>query len=224
MQSWDNEVDHLKDYLYPESYLLDVLSHNHLLGIFAKFLHQIFPLIISKISPCDEKHTNYHANQVTLISPHPNRFHTFTVLASVLRFCDDHDACALFHQLQVGVLSCLTHNKLGSLIQSVRTIVQKFSLFMSNWESGVSTDWSYFSSILGGCHAVYHFPNNTPNDSRFVHYDLHRVTSFFLDFCQASEALRHALMAMAGPHYLDITNKNDQIYLSISNSHHDPLS
>jgi len=101
---------------------------------------------------------------------------------------------------------------------------QKFSLFMSSWEFDISTNWSDFSSILGSCHAVYHFPNSTSNDSRFVHYDLHHVTSFFLDLCQPSEALQPTLMAMEGPHYLDMTNENDYIYLSVLDSHHDPIS
>jgi len=95
---------------------------------------------------------------------------------------------------------------------------------MSNSESVISTDWSNFSYTLGGYHAVYHFPNITSNDSRFAHYYLHRVTSLFLDFYQASEALRPALMAMGGPHCLDMTDENDQVYLSISNAHNDPLS
>lgn len=146
------------------------------------------------------------------------------MLASFLHFCDYHDACALFHQLQVGVLSCLVDNELGSLTKSVRMIVQKFSLFMSNWESTISTDWSDFSSTLGGCRAVYHFPNITSNYSHFAHYDFHRATSLFLDFCQTSEAPQHALMAMVVPHCLDMTDDNDQVYLSISYSHHDPLS
>lgn len=46
----------------------------------------------------------------------------------------------------------------------------------------MSTEWFDFSSILGGYYAIYHLPNNTSNDSRFVHYDIHYVTSFFLDF------------------------------------------
>lgn len=170
--------------LYPKSYLSYVLSRNHL-SIFANFARQICPLITTAISLCDDERIAYRANQVTLISPHPKWFHTFTVLASFLHFCDDHDAYAHFHQLQVGVLSCLTHNELGSLIQSICTIVQKDSLFMSNWEFVISTDWFDFSSILGGCHAVYHFPKNTSNDICFAHYDLHHVRSFFLDFHQA---------------------------------------
>lgn len=80
---------------------------------------------------------------------------------------------------------------------------------MSNWESGISTDWSDFSSILGGCHAVYHFPNNISNDSHFSHYDLHHVTSFFLNFYQASEELSLVLMAMADPRYFDKLGEND---------------
>ena len=103
-------------------------------------------------------------------------------------------------------------------------IVQKVSLFMSNWETNISTDQSDFSFILDGCHAVYHFPNNTTNDSHFTHYDLQHVASLFLYFCQASEAPRPALMAMVGPRCLDITDENDQIYPSISDSHRDPLS
>ena len=124
----------------------------------------------------------------------------------------------------MGVLSCLGDNELGSLIQSVHTIVQKFSLFMSNWESGISTDWFDFSSTLGGCHAVYHFPNITSNDSHSANYDLHHLTSFFLHFCQASEALWPALMVMAGPHCLDMTDENDKIYLFILDFHRDPIS
>ena len=99
MQSWDKKVDHLKEYLYLESYLLDVLYHNQLLGLFANFSHQICPLITPTISLCDDECTTYCTNQVILISPHPNWFHTFTVLASFLHFYDDHDAYALFHQL-----------------------------------------------------------------------------------------------------------------------------
>jgi len=90
---------------------------------------------------------------------------------------------------------------------------------MSNKESGISTNWSDLSSILGDCHAVYHFPNSTSNDSCFTHYDLHRVTSFSLDIFQEGEALQPVLMAMAGPHYLDMIDENDQIYLSVPDSH-----
>jgi len=103
-------------------------------------------------------------------------------------------------------------------------IVQKFSFFFANKESSILTNWSDFSSILGGCHAIYHFPNSTSNDSHFTHYDIHHVTSFFLDFCQASGALRAMMMTMASPHCLDMTDENDQIYLSILDSHRDPLS
>lgn len=95
---------------------------------------------------------------------------------------------------------------------------------MSNLKSTISTNWFDFSPILGGCHVVYHFPNNTSNDSHFMHYDLHCVTYFFLDFYQAGKALQPTLMAMAGPHHLDMTNKNHHIYLFIPYSHHDPLS
>jgi len=95
---------------------------------------------------------------------------------------------------------------------------------MSNWESGILTKSYDLSSILGDFHAVYHFPTSTSNESRFVHYDLHRVTSFSSDFCQAGEAIQLALMVMVGPHYLDMTDENDHIYLSIPDSHRDPLS
>jgi len=173
IQSWDNEVDNLKDYIFLESYLLDLLSCNQLLGLFANFTCQIYPLITPTISLCDDKRTTYRANQVTLVSPHPNWFHTFTVLASFLHLCDYHDACVLLHQLQMGVLSCLEENELGSLIQNIHTIVQEIYLFMSNWDFSISTDWYDFSSTLGGFHAVYHFPNITSNDSRFTHYDFH---------------------------------------------------
>lgn len=95
---------------------------------------------------------------------------------------------------------------------------------MSNWESGISTNRFDICSILGGCHVICHFPNSTSNGSRFMHYDLHHVTSFSSDFYQAGEELRPALMDMAGLHCLDMTNENDQIYLCIPNSHHDPIS
>lgn len=124
MKSWNNEVYHLKDYLYPESYLSNVLSRNQLLGLFSNFAHQIFPLITLEISLCDDECTTYHTNQVTLISPHPNWFHTLIMLASFLHFYDDHDAYAIFHQLWVGVLLCLAHRELCSLILSVGMIVQ----------------------------------------------------------------------------------------------------
>lgn len=93
------EVDNLKYYLYLESYLLDLLSRNHLLDLFANFARQIFPLMTRAISLCDDEHTTYHANQVTLISPHPKWFHTYTMLASFIHFCYYNDAYALFHQL-----------------------------------------------------------------------------------------------------------------------------
>jgi len=93
IQSWDSEVDHL----YQESHLSDVLSRNHILGIFANFGHKIYPLITPATSLCDYERTTYHTNQVTPILPHPNQFHTFIVLAFFLHFYDDHDACALFH-------------------------------------------------------------------------------------------------------------------------------
>lgn len=67
------------------------------LAFFANFACQICPLITLAISLCDDKRETYRANQVTLISPHPNLFHTFTILASFVHFCDDHDACTLFH-------------------------------------------------------------------------------------------------------------------------------
>lgn len=95
---------------------------------------------------------------------------------------------------------------------------------MSNLEFCISTKSFDISSILGKCHAVYHFPNNTSNDSHFMHYDLHRVTSLFSYFCQPGEALQPMLMAMTGPHCPETTDENDQIYLSVPNSHHDPLS
>lgn len=77
---------------------------------------------------------------------------------------------------------------------------------------------------MGGCHVVYHFPKSTSNDSHFVHYDLHHVTSLFLKLCQEIEALQPALMTMAGPHYLDMTDANDHIYLSVSYYLHDIFS
>ncbi len=69
IQSWDNEFDHLKGYHYPESHLLDILSHNHLLGLFANFACQIYPLITPAISLYDDEHTTYRVNQVTVILP-----------------------------------------------------------------------------------------------------------------------------------------------------------
>lgn len=86
------------------------------------------------------------------------------------------------------------------------------------------TNQSDLSSILADCHAAYHFPNNTSNGSGFVHYDLHRVTSFSSNFCQANEALQPVLMVIASPHCLDMTDENDQIYLYVPDSHRDPLS
>ena len=145
MQSWKCEVDHLKDYLCLESYLLNFPSHDQLLGLLVNIALKICPLISPAISLCDDECTGYHMNQVPLISLHPNQLHTFTVLASFLHFYDDLDACTIFPQLQVGVLLYLAHSELGSLIQSICKIVEKFSLFMSNWEFGILTNWSDFS-------------------------------------------------------------------------------
>lgn len=161
MGSWNSEVDHLKDYLFLESYLLGVLSCDQLLGLLVNLTLQIYLLITPTISLCDDECTIYHASQVPLISPHPNQVHIVTILASFLHSYDDHDVCTIFHQLQVGVLSCLAHKELGSIIQSVRNIVKKYSLFMSNWESSISNNSSDLSSILGAYHAIYHFPNHS---------------------------------------------------------------
>lgn len=95
---------------------------------------------------------------------------------------------------------------------------------MSKWESGISTNLCDLFSILGDCHVVYHFPNSTSNDSCFMPYNLHRATYFYSKFFQAGETLQPVLMAMAGPHCLDMIDENDQICISVLDSHRDPLS
>lgn len=62
IQSWDSKVYHIKEYLYPESYLLDVLSRNQCLGLFANFACQIFPLVTPVISLCDDELITYRKN------------------------------------------------------------------------------------------------------------------------------------------------------------------
>jgi len=53
------------------------------------------------------------------------------MLASLLNYFDEYDAYANFHQLQEGGPSCLAHNELGSIVQSVHKIVQMdFYLFI----------------------------------------------------------------------------------------------
>jgi len=97
MKSWNYEFDHLKDYLFLESYLLDVLSRDQLLHLLANLTRQICQLITLGTSLCNDKCTSYHTNQVSLTSPHPNWLHTFIVLESFLHFYVDNDACAIFH-------------------------------------------------------------------------------------------------------------------------------
>lgn len=146
------------------------------------------------------------------------------MLASLLHSCDDHGACAIFHKLQEGGLSCLAHSELGSIIKGVRKIVQmNLSLFISDWESDIAIISSHHSSILGDCHSAYHFPNITSNDSCFMLSDIHHLTSLSPDLRQVDEALHPTHVVMACPHYLGMSVENDQTYFSLQDSHRDPV-
>jgi len=72
MQSWNCQVDYLKDYLCLESYLLNFPSLDQLLSLLANLALQIYLLSTPTISLCDDEYIGYHVNQVPLISPHRN--------------------------------------------------------------------------------------------------------------------------------------------------------
>lgn len=178
-KSWNCEVNNLKGYIFLQSYLSNFPLHSQILGLLMNLILQICPLITPKIPLCDDEPTIYHKNQVPLHSPCSNQFHAFMVLTSLLNSCDDYDAQENFHHLQGVGSSCLAHSEHGSIVQSIRKIVQMNPSFLiRNQESNVSTSSSNHFSILGDSHLNYHFPMRKSDESCFTHFDINCLAYF----------------------------------------------
>lgn len=97
VESWNWEVDHLKDYVFPKDSFLFNLSIN--MGLLLNLMLQICPLIALEILLSRNDCTSCHMNQVLLHSPYPNWSHAFMVLESFLNSFDDYNACSMCHPL-----------------------------------------------------------------------------------------------------------------------------
>lgn len=117
IESWNCEVVHSKDYIFPkESYLSNLSLNGQLLGLLANLMLQTYPLIALEILLSDNECTSHRMNQSLLHLPCPNLSHVFVVLEYFLNFVDDYDAYKNFNQLQENGLSCLARKELGSII------------------------------------------------------------------------------------------------------------
>ena len=164
-------------------------------------------------------------NQIVLHLFHPDWLDVFVILAFLSTYFDDYTASEMCNKSQENGLLHLSCEEDDSIMQSICEIVQiDLFLLIKNQEHNALISPFDHDFVSGDCHSTYHFPINTSNDTCFTSFDIYGLTSHYLGTCQAVEILLHSLMVMLGPHYLNMTNDNDQIYLSVPDSHHDPFS